>query len=105
MSNHYAREKFYLAVRGLAVGEGDARKRLEDAYVYNLINVGPEDLLPDQWKRFEKIKKVITTKVPPEHFKIGSVHFTLRSMKNKRVAKLIEEIVKIAEEIEILGFS
>lgn len=98
----YAREKLYLAVRSLAHGEGDARSRLREAFIYHLIHIHSEDLPPSDWKSLKKIHKSISRKSPPDYLKIGAIDFTLRSLKNKTASRYIRKILEISEKLKVL---
>lgn len=102
MGISYAREKLYLSIRDLATGEGDARERLGDVFVYHLIHLKSEDLPEYHWKKLVEIRKKISKRTPPSYYDIGAIKYSLKFLKNKTASKFIQQIIEMAEEVGAL---
>jgi hypothetical protein len=96
----YAGEKFRGLYRTLAVGEGDARDRLINAFsTFHVIR--PKDLPPPLREHLEWVYEQITRK-PGRHRFEGSVEATVRAMKNATAARILERILDIADAIAVI---
>jgi hypothetical protein len=98
-NRYYAQEKFYLAMRSLASGEGDVRARLTDCYI--VLEMIKDTDLPEQYRStWNRISSTITAKGPLRanisgEVICGSVKNTLYHMKNKTAAKIASDIFEI----------
>lgn len=96
----YAAEKFCGITRSLAIGRGDARDRLINAFSsFHVIR--PEDLPPPLRKHLTWIYAQITRR-PARHKWEGSVQATVSTMKTATAARILERLVDLADAIEAL---
>lgn len=96
----YAAEKFMGLTRSLAIGTGDARDRLVNAFT-GLHVIRPEDL-PEPLDSHLRWVYTEITKRPARHRFEGSVEATVRTMKNRSAARVLERLVDLAEAIDRL---
>jgi hypothetical protein len=96
VSIHYADEKFYVALRCLT-GAATQRQRLEDAYVYNLIHVKPEDLPETIRYKFRDFCEDIT-RVDGEAGE-GAVNATIAGMTDEQVSDMVGRFLHIYDEL------
>ena len=96
----YAEGKFNTAVRSLAVGEGDARKRVTN--VFSIIHVvRPEDLPPPLDRHLAWVYGKITSR-PACHRLEGSVESTLDQMRNSTASEIAQRILDLADALSTL---
>jgi hypothetical protein len=104
IKSRYAREKFYNAIRTLAVGHGDVRSRLKHAYLYNLIHIREEHLPEKFHKDLNWIKKKMTSKGPylgtDNRIIKGSVKWTMSCIRNTTGGKIADKIFDIWAGLE-----
>lgn len=104
----YAAEKLSNAVHALAVGPGDIKSRLRDAFT-ELVSLSerdlPEKLRADlRWIKNELTKKEATSRAVIEgEIRIGlegRIGATLRGMRTKRAVEVAEKICYLADRLE-----
>jgi hypothetical protein len=96
----YAAEKFTGFTRSLAIGEGDARRRLISAFGgFHVIR--PEDLPQPLRKHLAWVYAQITKREARHQYE-GQVEATVSTMKNATAAKVLERLVDLAEAIDAL---
>lgn len=96
----YASEKFNIAVRRLAVGEGDVCKRLLSAYME--IHPIEGKLLPEELQQLYAGIIRQLTKYTQEDPKWGTVPTTLNRITNKTGRKIATDICDLRDQIENL---
>lgn len=90
----HAREKFYLATLGLAIGEGAINERLENAAI-GLSGIRPDSELPeDVVPDFEQLLRELTT-CPAEIEGEGTIHATVRQLDPYDARNLAERIFEM----------
>jgi len=97
---HYSHQKFQEAVRALAVGAGDARRRVWAAFlILHVLRAEelPEPLQPD----FAWVIKKVSCRRARWRYE-GDVQATLAQMKCVTAAKIAERIVDIADALNEL---
>jgi hypothetical protein len=95
----YAAEKLGGLARTLAIGEGDARDRLINAFsTFHVIR--PVDLPEPVKGHMQKIYEQITRK--PARYNEGSVEATVRTMKNATAAAVLDRLLDIADAVQVL---
>ena len=92
----YAREKFNLAIRSLAV-PGLQRERLVNAYVYNIIHVKPEAVPADIRDELRQFQHDIT-RVDAKGGE-GKVQATVNAMDDAEVNGMIERVISMHDAI------
>ncbi len=99
MAANYAKEKFTAGLYILAAGQGERRQRLIDAYV-NQVSHGRTDkqLPPAIAKSVEALHQRITSVAPKGGE--GSIAATVAAMKDEDVVAAVDEIVRIALELQ-----
>jgi hypothetical protein len=96
----YASEKLGGLARTLAIGEGDARDRLINAFsTFHVIR--PDDLPEPLKGHLKRVYEQITRK-PARHQMEGSVEATVRTMKNATAAAILERLLEIADAVQIV---
>jgi hypothetical protein len=99
----YAHQKLTLAVHSLAVGAGDVRSRLRDAFL--ILHVIHEQDFPDSLKNQWRWIKLQVTKFGPRedeigHIYQGSIDNTLGRIKNSTGTKIAAAIVALEGDLE-----
>ena len=85
-------EKFYSAVRTLAIMDRDIKSRLTDAVVNNIAHVNPEKDLPDDLRdKFNRMLEELTTE--------GSIPETIAYMTNMKASSMAGEVVSLYDEL------
>jgi hypothetical protein len=101
--SNYALEKLSLAVHDLAVGQGDVRRRLKNAYL-EFHPVSKDDFPPHLRDDWDWIIKQLTRFGPIRHADgkviIGAVDNTMSRIKNSTGTKIAEKIVALQSELE-----
>lgn len=96
--SYYALEKLNQAVRLLAIGEGDVRSRLNEAYL--VFHPVQERDFPDHLKKdWMWICEQLTRFEPPYEGR-GRVEYTLSKIQNRTGRKIAERIVTLYHELE-----
>jgi hypothetical protein len=96
----YAYEKLGGLSRTLALGEGDARERLLNAFsTFHVIQ--PDDLPPRLQPDLAWVYDQITRR-PGRHHREGSVEATVRTMRNSTAVQILERLVDIADAVQRL---
>ena len=102
MSNDYVIEKLTNAMDVLAMGRGDVRSRLRDAYLcmHTLKETDfPNDLKKDWTWIIEKLTQRGPLVGPDDKIILGSVGNTMRSIRNKTGQKIAQRISNLYWEI------
>ena len=82
----------------LAIGPGDVRSRLKDAY-YSLALVQQEHLPPELRKDFEWVMKSLT-KPKARHSQESDLDMTLHYMQNRTGARIAQRILYIQTRLQ-----
>jgi len=99
----YAHQKLALAVHALAVGAGDVRSRLRNAFL--ILHVIHERDFPDSLKdKWRWIKSQVTRFGPRKdesgHIYVGSIDNTLGRIKNSTGTKIAAAIYTLEGDLE-----
>lgn len=97
----YYETKFSLAVRDLAIGEGDVRERLKGAAVGLFFVVQTENLPEPLRAHWAWVRSTLTQR-PARNKYEGALDATLARMKRSTGAKIAERIVDIADALHRL---
>jgi len=102
---NYAREKLSSAVQELAIGSGDVRERLYNAFL--AMHTLKEDDFPEEYREDWKWIMEQLTRYEPilDHngkVFIGSVQNTLQRIKNKTGAKIAKKIFDLESDIDLI---
>jgi hypothetical protein len=98
----YTDEKFYMAIRALAIGDGRIKDRLFNAYIYHLN--GRHLQIPEEWQaEFENII-VELTMVKPKGTE-GSVKASLELMTDDRATEIADRLLSMFLEIHEMYLS
>jgi hypothetical protein len=94
----YAWEKLHLAVTGLAMSEDSLQDRLRDAYVYHLIDIDREDLLPPAIADdYERLKHLLTrVKASGDE---GDAAASARALSDFEAGDLIRTVVSMYDRV------
>ena len=85
-------EKFYSAVRTLAIMDRDIKSRLTDAIVNNIAHVNPEKDLPENLRdKFNHMLEELTAE--------GSFPETIAYMTNRQASNVAGEVVSLYDEL------
>jgi len=96
----YAHEKFSAAIRGMAVGAGDARDRMRSAFM-TFHTIRPSDLPAPLDRHLQWVYDQLTRK--PARYRLeGTLDSTLAQMKNSTASKIAERVLAITDAIEEL---
>ncbi|MBI1323371.1 hypothetical protein GC170_09310 [bacterium] len=102
-SMQYVQFQLQLAIRMLALGPGDIRSRLLDAY-YPLHTIQKEDLPPHLQKDWQWITKQFIRFGPVKDQTgkvwIGVVEHTMRKIRNNTGVKIVERIILLDDELQ-----
>lgn len=90
-------EKFYLAVRGLACGQGKIQDRLISAFVHHLVHLQNDELPEKLQNDFQALRQKVTTEEPVG--KEGSIKITVSKMSNQEAKECIEKIVDMYNDL------
>lgn len=91
----YAWEKFHSAVLSLA-GEGSIQQRLENAYVFNIINLRRDNDIPEELhEEFEEIVALMTASDAAE----GRVNAAVNAMDEIVRSSLVEKIISLYDSL------
>jgi hypothetical protein len=92
MTLDYAWEKFYNAVRTLAITDSDLKSRLTAAAVNQLMQVTPEEDLPENLRgEFNHILEELTTQ--------GGIPETIAYMTKIEASNVAEEVLSLYDKI------
>lgn len=99
---NYAQEKLYVAIRSLAIGQGDVRTRLVDAFM-SFHTLKEDDLPPKHRKDWRWIITQLTKHGPICDYKgkiyKGSVENTMSKIRNSTGLKIATKIVDIGYDL------
>jgi hypothetical protein len=98
MAANYAREKFTAGLYILAEGKGGLRQRLIEAYMEASHARSDKQLSPDFSKRVEGLHQRMTNL--PQKGKEGSIAATVAAMKDEEVVAAVDELVRVALELQ-----
>jgi hypothetical protein len=93
----FAWETFHQALLRLA-GTGSLKERLGDAFVHHLLQIKPQNDLPEEtWEAFAALRGVLTlrTTIPDER----NIRATLAVMPEDRALDCVRQIVAIYDQI------
>jgi len=96
MWNHYVIEKFSIAVRELALGEGQLKQRLIHA-CFGLMLINPEDLPGLLRNEFRTLKQRLLGVKPTGE--MSGLAETINTLNPHQVKKAVQLILKLHEEI------
>lgn len=97
----YAWEKLYGAVLGLAQGDRPSWERLRDAYVFHIMNIGPENTPPDIAEDLQKLKDALRrVKATDDQ---GDAMASARALDELEVHDLIGSIVAMYDRVTKYG--
>ena len=94
----YACSKLYEAVHALAVGPGDARSRVHDAYTTFIAALSPDDFPNDIKPLFLDLRKRLSAK-PATKYE-DSTAVTIKAMRNNKAVELAELILRLHSDLE-----
>lgn len=94
----YALEKLRVAAYFLAIGEGDVRSRLKEAYRH-MTAVFPRDIPASLRPEFEEIVRSLT-KHPKRHEQDSALDHTLSRMRNRTGSKIAQRILNLKSDLE-----
>ena len=86
----YLIEAFGIAVRTLAIGKGDARHRIADAW-FSLHTLRAEELPSPLRRRFRAIMRKLTSR-PPQHRLDTAPDASARRMQNRTASAMARDI-------------
>jgi hypothetical protein len=93
----YAWQKTYLAVRGMATGNGSLQQRVGEAFTSSLCLLNRENVTPDVFHRVGEVKLRLTC-VPAKAGE-GDVTATIATMSDDEARSIAEEIVDIFDSV------
>jgi len=97
MKNFYPYEKFLQGMISLVSGFGTIQERLNDAYVFSIINVKVEEMPKDLQYRFDEINRKMTLEKPIGDE--GSVKATTNKMTVETASEIASEMFDIFLEL------
>ena len=102
MSLAYAHEKFSNAIRALALGRGEIKERLTDAFVSHLGYIREErDIPEDLREEFTQLKQRVTREHPTAaSLGEGWLQATINTMTQEEAVEIATEIWTLAYRIE-----
>ena len=92
----YTWEKLHIAVRGIAVDEGNLKTRLYNSYLA-WMTLDPSDFPPDLAPRFAKLHQSVTAITP--YADEGSLKATIDTFTDDYARHAIEEIVSLYDAV------
>ena len=97
-----ALRKLEEALHVLAVGHGDVRSRLADAWL-NLGQLTERDFPPDLQPMFQSVERRMTARQPDPNDSIqsrkGSVKYTMENIQNRSASKIAQDVWALWEEV------
>ena len=99
-SYDHGRELLYKGVLGLASGQEGVKKRLENAFVYELSGIREDELPPELWKKFAPLLKEVTA--TPTVGKEGTIAASINKMTTKRAVEIADEVFSIFVQLLVV---
>jgi hypothetical protein len=97
MSIEYGHEQFSTAVYGCVSSTEPLQKRLSTAFMYNLIQLGPDNVPAEVWEELQKLRATVTA--VPAVGNEGSIEATTSKMTEEQAAKCLEQIVSMFSDV------